>query len=121
MAGDPLHASTEALFDRAIALGVRAHEALARGDRDAGEPLALRLRATVGQIAERLGRRDGPLGGHLNAIHRYVVARLDATTVDAPTLEGIVSDLGVLREARAALRGEPGAGVAAADDRRGSR
>jgi hypothetical protein len=96
-------ASTGELFDRAIALGAGAREALARGDRDACEPLALRLRATVGEIAQRLDRDDGPVGGHLEAIHHYVVEGLDAATVDVATLEDILSDLAVLREARMAL------------------
>jgi hypothetical protein len=122
MPGDRIsEAAIGALFDRAIALGAEAQEALSRGDRDAGEPLALRLRATVKEIAERLDRGDGPLGGHLEAIHHYVVEGLDARTVDVPTLEGIVSDLAVLREARAALRGEPGSALAADGKRPPSR
>lgn len=112
-------ASTAELFDRAIALGAAAREALAAGDRDACEPYALRLRATVGEIALRLGGGDGPQGGHLDAMHHYVVEGLDAATVDVATLEGIVSDLAFLREARAALgrglgsRPASGAGAAA--------
>ncbi len=103
-------ATTEELFDRAIALGAGARETLARGDRDACEPFALRLRATVGEIALRLDRDDGPLGGHLEAIHHYVVEGLDAATVDVAALEGIVSDLAFLRDARAALGRAPGSG-----------
>ena len=105
-------ASTGELFDRAINLGAGAREALARGDRDAGEPLALRLRSTVGEIARRLACDDGPLGGHLEAIHRYVVEGLDAATVDVAALEDILTDLAVLREARAALGPGPGPGSA---------
>ncbi len=114
-------ASTEELFDRAIALGAEAREALARGDRDACEPFALRLRATVGEIARRLDRGDGPLGGHLEAIHHYVVERLAATTLDVATLEGIVSDLEVLREARVALGRPPGPGPTPERERSPSR
>jgi hypothetical protein len=111
MPGHPLSdALTGELFDRAIALGAGAHEALARGDRDACEPFALRLRATVGEIAQRLDHDDGPLGGHLEAIHHYVVEGLDAATVDVATLEGIVSDLAFLRDARVALGRPPGSG-----------
>jgi hypothetical protein len=111
MPRNPLRgASTRELFDRAIVLGADAREALARGDRDACEPFALRLRATVGEIAQRLDRDDGPLGGHLEAIHHYVVEGLDAATVDVATLEGIVSDLAFLRDARAVLGRTPGSG-----------
>lgn len=111
MPGPPLSgASTEELFDRAIALGAGAREALARGDRDAGEPLALRLRSTVGEIARRLAGDDGPLGGHLEAIHQYVMQGLDAATVDVAALEDILADLTVLREARAALGRGSGSG-----------
>jgi hypothetical protein len=109
MPDDPLSgASTGELFDRAIALGAGAREALAGGDRDACEPFALRLRATVGEIAHRLDHDDGPLGGHLEAIHHYVVEGLDAATVDVATLEGILADLVVLRDARLALGHPPG-------------
>ena len=100
-------ASTGELFDRAITLGAAAREALAGGDRDACEPFALRLRATVGEIALRLDRHDGPLGGHLEAIHHYVVEGLDAATVNVATLEDILADLVVLRDARLALGRPP--------------
>jgi flagellin-specific chaperone FliS len=99
--------TTGELFDRAIALGAGAREALARGDRDACEPFALRLRATIGEIAHRLDHDGGPLGGHLEAIHHYVVEGLDTATVDVATLEGILADLVVLREARLALGRPP--------------
>jgi hypothetical protein len=109
-------ASTGELFDRAIALGAAAHEALAGGDRDTCESFALRLRATVGEIAQRLDRDDGPLGGHLEAIHHYVVEGLDAATVDVAALEGILADLVVLRDARVALRRPPRSGPILARD-----
>lgn len=106
---DPLSGSSMGeLFERAIALGAGAREALAGGDRDACEPFALRLRATVGEIAHRLDHDGGPLGGHLEAIHHYVVGGLDAATVDLATLERILADLVVLREARRALGRPPG-------------
>lgn len=108
MSVDPLSGpSTGELFDRAITLGARAREALAGGDRDACEPFALRLRATVGEIAHRLDHDGGPLGGHLEAIHHYVVEGLDAATIDVAALEGILADLVVLREARLALGSPP--------------
>jgi hypothetical protein len=111
MPGNPLSdASTRELFDRAVTMGAGAREALARGDRDTCEPFALRLRATVGEIAERLDRDDGPLGGHLEAIHHHVVEGLDAATVDVATLEAILADLVVLREARVALGRPPRSG-----------
>jgi hypothetical protein len=117
MPGNPLSgSSTGELFDRAIALGAGARESLGRGDRDACEPFALRLRATVGEIALRLDGDDGPLGGHLEAIHHYVVEGLDAATVDVATLEGIVADLAFLRAARVALGRAPGSGPTAERD-----
>ena len=116
----PIHplsgASTGELFDRAIAQAAGAHEAHARGDRDACELLALRLRGTVGEIARRLDGDDGPLGGHLEAIHHYVVEALGAAAIDVAALEGIVSDLAFLREARVALEAAPGSGPPADRD-----
>lgn len=104
MRGDRSHDRQVAtLFERAIALGTAAREAIARDDGAEADRRAGELRLVVQRLARLLAREDGPLSGHVGALHHYTAERLGAGRADAATLRGIVADLGALREARRAL------------------
>lgn len=91
------------LFEGAVRFGREAGAAIAAGERRRGRQLVGRVRAIVEELDRALNPEAGTITHHLAAIYQYVLRRVGPGDVDAATLDEVVDDLEVLREAWTAL------------------
>lgn len=92
-----------ALVAAAGGLGAAASAAFRAGQEARAETLVARMRAVLRPLDAILDRDAGPIGGHLAAIHAYVLRRLRPGSADAEVVDEVVADLQVLSEAWAAV------------------
>lgn len=91
------------LFEGAGRLGAAASAAYRAGNGERAEALVTQVRAIMRALDATLNRDGGPIGGHLSAIHAYVLRRLAPGQADAEVVDEVIADLQVLCEAWAAL------------------
>jgi flagellar protein FliS len=102
------------LFEGAVRFGRQASAALSAGRQEQGLQLVGRVRAIVEELDRALNPEAGTISRHLAAIYEYVLRRLAPADIAGETVDEVIADLEVLREAWTALVMERRAESAAA-------